>query len=331
MVMAAYNAAAYLPAAIDSILSQTFTDFEFIIIDDGSSDSTPEIIRGYSDPRIRAVRNPRNLGLIGSLNRGLDLARGEFIARMDADDEALTNRFEEQIRFLDAHPDVSVCGSEIETFGARIEHWELEHQSARIKCRLIFEPSMCHPTVIFRRSTVIQHELRYDEEYPHAEDYALWVRFASVSRIVNLPKVLVRYRLHEDSVSHAHRRIQHETIDRVRREQLHRLGLNPSEREFEVHTTIMRGSPYTLTLNVDEVETWLIRLMAANREHEYLDRKALGSMLYESWFKICRAHRGNLTSASRRFLRSSISHAMPWPNRLADAIRLFMASRIRER
>lgn len=327
VVMAAYNGAEFLPAAIDSILNQTYTDFEFIIIDDGSSDATPEVIRGYADPRIRTVRNPQNLGLIGSLNRGLDMAQGELIARMDADDEALPNRFEEQVRFLDAHPEIGVCGTALETFGTRVENRVVECKPAHLRCMLLFETGMNHNTVMLRRSIILQHNLRYDPGYPHAEDYELWSRLADLTQLANLPDKLVRYRLHPESVSHAHHTVQQQTADRIRRAQLAKVGIIPTDRQMIVHTTLMRGAPHTLALDVDEAEAWLVALHEANQRTAYCDPAALSLLAYEMWFKLCRAHRGSLKSAAWRFLGSPVVRPVPWPNRLADAARLFMLPR----
>jgi glycosyltransferase involved in cell wall biosynthesis len=324
VVMAAYNAEAHLSAAIDSILRQSFTDFEFIIIDDGSTDRTAEIIAAYGDPRIKTIRNPGNLGLIRSLNRGLDAAGGTYVARMDADDEALPERFERQVGFLDAHPEIGLCGTAIETFGVRTERWALICEPARVKCQLLFDPGLSHPTAMFRRSLVVQHGLRYDERYLHAEDYALWVRFADVAGIANLPDVLLRYRLHVQSVSHANRQVQQQTAERIRREQLAKLGIAASDRDMVVHTTLMRGAPHTLALDVGEAEEWLVRLLHGNRQHGYLDQDVLSAVLYEIWFKLCRAHRARLRSAAGRFLRSPLAAGMPLPNRLADAARLLL-------
>jgi glycosyltransferase involved in cell wall biosynthesis len=325
--MAAYNAEAHLSAAIDSILRQSFTDFEFIIIDDGSTDRTAEIIAAYDDPRIKTIRNPGNLGLIPSLNRGLDAATGTYVARMDADDEALPERFERQVAFLDVHPEIGLCGTAVETFGARTERWTLICEPARVRCQLLFDPGLSHPTAMFRRSLVVRHGLRYDERYRHAEDYALWVRFADVAGIANLPEVLLRYRLHAQSVSHTNRRVQQQTADRIRREQLVKLGIDASDREMFVHTTLVRGAPHTLALDIGEAEAWLVRLLQGNRQHGYVDHRVLSAVLYEMWFKLCRAHRSRLRSAAGRFLKSPLAAGMALPNRLADAARLFMMGR----
>ncbi len=109
VVMPLYNAARYLRPAIESILNQTYTDFEFIIVDDCSTDETPAILDSYPDPRIVRLRNPQNLGIVGALNRGLEAARGQYIARMDGDDIALAERFAQQVAWLDAHPNIGLC------------------------------------------------------------------------------------------------------------------------------------------------------------------------------------------------------------------------------
>jgi glycosyltransferase involved in cell wall biosynthesis len=325
--MAAYNAAAYLRAAIESVLHQSFGDFEFIIVDDGSTDATAGIVGSYDDRRILVLRNPENLGLIASLNRGLNQARGEFIARMDADDESLAQRFEKQLRFLDEHPEVGLCGTAFDTMGDRSERWPVVHEPARLKCQLLFDTGISHPTVMFRRELMLRHGLYYDPAYRHAEDYELWARFAEVTEIANVPAVLLKYRLHPQSISHTNRDYQRQLSDGIRRRMLDRLGVSADEREMRIHTTLMRGAPHTLALDVDEAEAWLVRMLRANRRSRYCDQGALSSLLYELWFMLCRAQRGRLRSAGLRFVRSPVAQQLPVPNRLADSGRLFLMPR----
>lgn len=323
VVMAAYNAAAYLPAAMDSILGQSFGDFEFIIVDDGSTDETSAIIRRCADPRVRPVANPGNLGLIASLNRGFELARGEFIARMDADDEALPTRFEEQVGFLDAHPQVGICGTAYETMGDRVERWPVETEPRRLKCQLLFAPGMAHPSVMMRRDLVTRHGLYYDADFRHAEDYELWTRFAEVTELANVPAVLLRYRLHPGSVSHVNSETQRQQADRVRQRLFGKLGISATAREMFIHTTLMRGAPHTGSLDVDEAEAWLDRLLRANERIRYFDPAAMSAMLYELWYKLCRAQ--GRKGSWYRFIASPVARSMPWPNRVVDTFRLLKA------
>ena len=140
VIMPAYNAEQYISEAIESILGQTFADFEFIIIDDGSSDSTSGIIASYKDSRIRYFRNEKNLGIVGALNRGLALAAGEYIARMDADDISLPERFQTQCAYMEKHPDVGVCGTAIKVFGKNMEEYDrfFSTNKADLKAELLF-------------------------------------------------------------------------------------------------------------------------------------------------------------------------------------------------
>jgi glycosyltransferase involved in cell wall biosynthesis len=322
--MAAYKAAAFVGAAIESILAQTFSDFEFLIIDDGSTDQTAEIIAAYHDQRIILIRNQSNLGLIASLNRGLRQARGEFIARMDADDESLPERFARQVAFLDSHPGIGLCGTSYVTMGNRAERWPVEYEPARLKCQLLFDTGFSHPSVMFRRDLLLRYNLYYDPAYKHAEDYDLWARFAEVTEVANLRTVLVKYRLHPESVSHINRQVQRELSDRIRRRMFQKLGLRVSDHEMTIHTTLMRGAPHTLVLDLDEAEAWLARLLEANRQSGYCDQTALSALLYELWFRLCRVQRHRLRSAGLRFVRSTIARQMPVPNRVADTGRLML-------
>ena len=208
VLMPVYNGARYLRASIESVLGQTFTDFEFLIVDDGSTDRTQDIIRGYEDPRIRLVNNDQNTGLAKSLNRGLRLARGGLIARHDADDVSMPFRLETQHRFLVAHPEIALLGAQaslIDQNGHTIfDHTSMPLDSLSIRWQLMFGNPILHPSVMFRRSVVLQDLGGYDEQYQLSEDYDLWSRLAQQYEVANLPDVLIAYRRHVDSTSAGH-------------------------------------------------------------------------------------------------------------------------------
>ncbi len=152
--MSVYNGEKYLREAIDSILGQTFKDFEFLIIDDGSTDSSVEIIRSYADPRIRLIQNEENIGLSRSLNKGLKLARGEYIARMDADDISLPRRLAAQVGLLDKQPDIGLVGTSIQLIdcdGERMHVHRVPTTHAQILWALCFTTPLAHPSVVFRK------------------------------------------------------------------------------------------------------------------------------------------------------------------------------------
>jgi glycosyltransferase involved in cell wall biosynthesis len=213
VLMSVYNGQRYLREAVESILNQTFTDFEFIIVDDGSTDNTWQILQGYaaSEPQIVLVRNETNVGLAKSLNRGLSLARGEYIARMDADDVSLPERLAAQMAFLDEHPEVGVVGSSVQligTDGSLGNVWRYPTMHALILWTLCFVTPFTHPTVAFRRA-VVEGVGGYNDALSANQDRDLWRRLSSITRFGNLPDVYLLYREHHsNSVSQRYADIQ---------------------------------------------------------------------------------------------------------------------------
>lgn len=203
VLMSVYNGESYLNEAIDSILAQTFTDFEFLIIDDASTDRTPEILLSYGDSRVRIVTNEENLGLTKSLNKGLALARGEYIARMDADDISVPERLEKQVFFLERNPDVGVLGANvqyIDEFGnpSQIIIWP--QRDSLIKWQLCFMNPIAHPSVIVRRKLLMDSG-GYNEEIIFAQDYDLWVRLSPRTHFENYRDILLYLRKTNENIS----------------------------------------------------------------------------------------------------------------------------------
>ena len=166
VLMPAYNAAEHIREAIDSILEQTFTDFEFLIINDGSTDNAVDIISEYDDPRIKLVHNDGNKGLIYSLNYGLEIAQGKYIARMDADDIAMDTRLEKQVRFLEDNPDTSILGTAFIFMGTPHEiHHPNYNEEIRIK--LLDDGAFAHPTVMMRKDSIDLNNIRYNADYKY--------------------------------------------------------------------------------------------------------------------------------------------------------------------
>jgi len=265
VLMPVYNGEQHLDEAIESILAQTFTDFEFLIVNDGSTDRSAEVIGAFRDPRIRLVHNETNLGLIATLNRGLELAAGEYVCRMDQDDISLTERIACQVAFMESHPDIAVCGTWIRKFGVGNTKVCRHHGDPKLlQCGLLFGPILAHPTVMFRRKLFIDNGLYYDMAYQQAEDYELWVRAAQRLKMGNIPEVLLNYRLHPTQISSVFNAQQLETAGRVRLSILNNLGLNPSTSDFETH---QRLSAFLVNGDRDffsKADDWLCRLKEAN-------------------------------------------------------------------
>jgi glycosyltransferase involved in cell wall biosynthesis len=201
--MAVHNGEKYLGEAIDSTLAQTFTDFEFIIVDDGSTDNTTQIIQGYNDERIRMILNDENIGLTRSLNKGLELARGEYIARMDSDDVSLPDRLAKQVAFMDANHEVSACGTwalDIDQAGKVVRKRETPVGDQLEKFYWRTSP-LIHPTAMFRFSPSVGPW--YDETFLVAQDYDLWLRIRAGQKLSNLPEYLLLYRTHDESITAA--------------------------------------------------------------------------------------------------------------------------------
>jgi glycosyltransferase involved in cell wall biosynthesis len=198
VLMSVHNDLRYVPQAVDSILRQSFDDFEFLILDDGSTDGSADYLAELPDPRVRLVRNETNLGLTRSLNRGLDLARGAFVARMDADDVAMPQRLARQVEFLEAQPEIGIVGSSrvlIDEAGDVVAHAPAAETDVRIRWKCLLGNPFAHPAVMIRRDVLERHALRYDERYRTAQDYELWTRLLAVTKGHNLPEALIRYRL----------------------------------------------------------------------------------------------------------------------------------------
>lgn len=224
VLMPAYNAERYVAEAVRSILAQTWRDFELLVIDDGSTDGTLKALQALDDPRLRIERNPGNLGLIATLNRGLELARGRYVARMDADDVARPQRLALQIAYLEAHPDIAVLGAAVDLIdseGRRFSGLRFPTSSTEIHRLLLVDCCLVHPTVVFRRDIVLAAG-GYDPKARHAEDYELWLRLADQHRLANLPEALLGYRIHPAQVSITNLRTQYETAQALRERALAR-------------------------------------------------------------------------------------------------------------
>ncbi len=247
VIMPVYNGEKYLREAIDSILSQTYSDFEFIIINDCSTDSTEEIILSYSDNRIVYIKNEKNMGVAATLNRGLDIAKGEYIARMDADDISLPKRFEKQIGFMEKHKNVAVCGTWVEFFGAANSVFKNPISKEETKVSLLFNSCIAHPTAMIR--TNIAQCYKYDSEYEGLEDYELWYRISLEYDITNIPDVLLKYRIHKEQVTQNYTECFFAKVYNFKKRILHNLDIVFNSDELKAYIE------YSLGMEKDKTES----------------------------------------------------------------------------
>ena len=318
VLMPVYNSASHLVAALESILRQSWKDFEFLIIDDGSNDQSANIVHSFDDPRIRFVSNERNQGLIHTLNKGFDLARGTYIARMDADDISLPKRLERQVDFMDRNPGIGACGTWVETFGERNDVWRYPVTSEDVHTHLLFHSALAHPTVCLRRAAFDKHGLRYDENYPHAEDFQLWQRASDCFPIVNLGEVQLKYNIHSKSISQTKREMQSVTLRQIDREALIRLGIEASDAELDVHRCLGHGGDRLKGISLEDTERWLKRLITTNESAHRYSQKSLQRLCGELWMQVCQM---NMQIMTRRLMASSLMHHVSLRRRIGFAVR----------
>jgi glycosyltransferase involved in cell wall biosynthesis len=292
VVIPIYNREKYVGIAVESILSQTFPDFELLVIDDGSIDRSIAVVLSFSDPRIRLVRNHTNLGVSTTRNRGIQLARGEYLAFLDSDDWACPERLAKQTAFLDNHPDYAAVGSWIEWMS------EEGHPLGTIKRKptspeeiaawRLFQVGIENSTSMAR--TVVLRAYRHREEFDVSEDFDLWARIAANHKLATLPEVLVRRRMHAGQLTQEKAARAPERRLAIYAAQLHLLGVSFTDTDLKRHLLLrsMRKRGFRPDLNYLEwAETWLLRLQAANQRADCYPEPAFSQLLGRLWFKVC--------------------------------------------
>lgn len=209
VLMPAFNSGPYLEAAIKSILTQTYINFELLIINDGSTDDTPKILNRYRklDARIKLVNHPHRLGLVKTLNQGLKLASGTYIARMDADDISLPTRLSQQLKYLHINPKIAIVGSNVRVInatGKQIGTWYYPAFSKCLKWYMLFKCPFAHPSVMYVKKAILKLG-GYPSNCPHCEDHALWLKVMCHYQGANVQKSLLLYRSHPRSITARHR------------------------------------------------------------------------------------------------------------------------------
>jgi len=265
VLMAVYNGGEYLKEAVDSILKQTYEDFEFLIIEDGSTDQSLKILKSYKDHRIRIIQNSKNIGLIKSLNKGLKFANGKLIARMDADDISLPERFQKQIVFMKDNPEIGVCGTWLKTIGKtkkRVCKSPLKHED--ICAKMFWDSTIWHATVFIRKKILIENNIFYNENFKRCEDYKLWVDLAKVTKFANIPEVLYFYRFHNSQVTKSagnSQVIKNELIEEL-------LGRFLTGEEIKYHEYLYFTKTHSDIKIMKDVEKWVEFLKTLNASNK---------------------------------------------------------------
>lgn len=274
----------YLELSIRSICNQTYSNLEFIIIDDASSieckNNLKEICRKYPDCSIRIINNDVNLGITKSLNKALKQAKGEYIARMDADDFSCIGRIEKQVMYFDQNPQIDIIGTGVVSFGNDcIFISSLSGLSAEeVKCELFFTSTLCHPSVMIRQSFLQKTGLMYDENVNKGQDYELWERASLVGNLMVIPEVLLYYRLHNKQITSLCKNEQNSTLNMVMRRRIYRLGICPTEMEFKCQQSL-RGTNFR-DISIQNLHDWINKQILANDKMHLVDSETLKKNLY---------------------------------------------------
>lgn len=326
ILLPVYNGEKHVRKAIESIFTQTFLDFELLVINDGSSDKTVSIIESFTDKRLRLLNNETNIGLIKTLNKGIHLAEGEYIARMDADDICYTKRLEEQVKFMDANPDIGISGTWTKAIGKN-QGYATKYftHPDEIKSNFLFFSTLAHPTVIFRRKLFIENNLFYDEDFKHAEDFELWSRALTYTKIANIPKVLLFYRMHNESMSNKYSTVQSENANRVLTRQLKKLDINPNNKEIIIHRQQRKPKELSIKEFLNQKEAWLNQLITQNDKFKIYKEPYFSQIIAKNWLDTCRSNTSEGVFVLKRCLSSKLIKIIPAKN-YVDILKLAIKS-----
>ena len=308
VVMPVYNTEIpILKEAVDSILNQTFRDFEFIIVDDCSGPAVGEYLQSLKDPRLRLIRNETNLGVTKSLNIGFQAAQGKYIARMDADDISLPIRFEKQFALMESHPEVIVCGANVEVFGARHQlpsgapvAEKPDMEAYRVKM-LFVNPGPIHPTAFFSHEKLLRHHIQYDEKLNYAQDYGMWAEVSQYGEVWKIGEVLLRYRAHAGQVSSVHRQRQIACDQMTQKKLLTELVGPVTQEELDLHYVYSAGYIQD-TVIISEIDRWYRRLLAANRKRGIYNQRKLKRYITENKRRLIEQACGDHTPIMKKIL-----------------------------
>ena len=266
VVMSVYNGSNHLKPAIESILNQSFSDFEFLIINDASTDNSLGIIKSYDDKRIVIINNEGNLGLTKSLNKGITLAKGDYIARMDCDDICVSTRLQKQYDYLEDNKDIAVCGTNYNIISGSNSNFPLDNETLKVK---LFQGKnlVAHPSTMFRRELFDRFNIRYDETVKYAQDFKLWVDIAQKFKIVNLAEPLLKYRIHSQQISNTKSKEQKKVVEKICLVQLNNLlGDKICKNDLSLHLQFIHETEVNNLTTLNKIENWVHQLIAKNNE-----------------------------------------------------------------
>ncbi len=324
--MSVYNGGKYLRESIESILSQTMVDFEFIIINDGSTDNTEEIILGYNDHRIVYVKNEINLKLIESLNKGLSLSRGKYIARMDDDDISLPHRFKIQFDYMENNPEIAVTSTGFIVFDehrSRIMAPEINPEE--VKVELLFSNPVRHSAVMIRNDLLKKNKIKYELDYPHSEDYHLWTQIAPLAKIAILPSIAMKCRSHPQSIREKYADEMVNSGNKAKAFLLKKFIPEINENDLQTHYKIFLDFPATDIQ--EQVGKLFLFWIEKNRENHFFSSSILTDKLKKVFFYTCNSQLRPSFKSMVSYLSSPLAdfRVSAWPFLLRFCIKSIFA------
>lgn len=312
VLMPCYNVEKYIEESMDSILNQTYKNMEIIAINDCSTDKTLDILQTMSqrDQRIKIINNETNLKLIKTLNKGIAICQGEYIARMDSDDIALPSRIEKEVLFLEANNDHDIVSTLFYAFRTENPSKKDFHYSplldSQLRAFMLFKSGICHPAVMIRKRVFSELGLSFGEEYLHVEDYALWSQAIYKTRIANIGEPLLLYRVHKNQVSSLYENIQTENKKKVFKIHCDHLDLPSDEKSLDIYTSVAEAVPSQSSFEyLDRCEEFMLSLLKLNDNKFFCDSEYLRYLLSIHWLRICANSRLGL-SVLRRLKESPL-------------------------
>lgn len=286
VLMTLYNKGGYVEEAVRSVLVNTFTDWELLVVDDASTDDGVDRVRRIIDPRIRVIAGQVNTGRPAAANRGFDAARGAYVAILDADDVMDPKRLAEQVAFMDAHPAVGVCGGAYEVLGhsSTVRKWPVTDRECR--SAMLFGDPVVYPTAMFRRSVLEQFGLRCDPLWRHpGMDYLFLLGVGRHADYANLPDVLIRYRMGENNMRHGRDAVGDRR--RLVREAFRFFDIPHSDEELDLHLAFheVLSGPYDAE-RVRRLWAWKLELIRMNRERSLFPVDLFEAQLDHRWQRL---------------------------------------------
>jgi glycosyltransferase involved in cell wall biosynthesis len=284
-----------------------------LIINDASTDKSEEIIKSFDDYRIKYISNEENIGVAKSSNVGLSVAKGEYIAKMDSDDISLPERFKVQIDFMKKNKDIGAIGSWTKIISRKTKKYIKTYSDPeKIRSMILFKNVLANPTAMIRKQIIDKYGIKYNESLRLSEDYDMWAKINKYSKITNIKKYLLLYRIHQESVSRKYSDIQKNKSDEIKLKQLENLNIIPTEEEKIIHINIYKPENYEIIDFLNKQQKWLTKLVEQNKKVGYAKEPQFSIVVANRWLNICSVNANYDFKIFKYFWKSELRKKLDW-------------------